>query len=155
MNETPTASPARSRWSLSRVLTFVGVAVVLTFAIVFVLAVVLVSLNADGVERFISYIRDILTVFVVAQCVLVLTAVSVLVLQFARFINLLGSEVKPITEDVREATQAIRSSAEFVNKQAVKPVIQSATFFTGLKVFLLEVFRFVRLFRKPTKGDPS
>jgi hypothetical protein len=155
MNETPIVSPVRSRWSLTRVLTFVSVAVVLTFAVVFVVAVVLVNFNADGVERFVSYVRDILTVFVITQCVLILTGLSILILQFARFINLLGSEVKPITEDVREATQAIRSSAEFVNKQAVQPVIRSTTFFIGLRVFLRELFRFARLFRKPTKGDPS
>ena len=76
-------------------------------------------------------------------------------MQIARFVNLLRSEVKPITEDTKQAIKNVRVTSEFVQKNAVKPVIKSQSFLAGLLAFLSEITKISRILQRRNKDEVS
>lgn len=140
-----------SRWTLTRIITLSAIALIAFLILLVVGAVILVRIDTPITVAMFAYIRDVLSVFLVTQCIIIVACLGILILQVARFFNLLRSEVKPITEDVKEATQAIRTSAEFVGRRAVSPTIRLQAFFSAFSTFTREAFRFSRLFKRTPK----
>lgn len=119
----------------------------------FVFAVVMAFSNAEGAASFFGYLGDLINIAFTLTGILIVIGSAVVLIQAARFINLLRSEVSPITHDAQEAAKNVRTTSEFVQKQAVEPVIQSQSFLAGVVAFLREIFRLSRLFRKRDDSD--
>jgi membrane protein implicated in regulation of membrane protease activity len=104
----------------------------------------------------IAYWRDLITIAVMLQVILIVMGIAVLVIQIARFVNLLRSEVKPITDDAQQTLKQARATTEFVTKHTAEPIIQTASFFSGLFAFLREIIRLGRILKRrpPAEGTP-
>ena len=87
----------------------------------------------------IQIFRDILLVVLLLESLLIVAAVTVLLLQVAGFLIMLRSEVKPILDNARETTRLSKATAQFINTNAVDPLIQIKSFLAGLLAFLGEL----------------
>lgn len=126
-------------WGIKRV----AVAATLGFAgiiiLIFVGALLLAIYDVERAGQIVQLVRDYLIIVIVLESILILFAFAVLIIQIARSINLVQTEVKPVLKNAQDATGALSGTAEFVSKHAVEPIIRILSFFAGLRVFLREL----------------
>lgn len=108
-----------------------------------------------GSADYFEYLRGLFDMVVSIAIIVIIISIGVLVVQIARFVNLLRSEVKPITEDTKQAIKNVRVTSEFVQKNAVKPVIKSQSFLAGLIAFLSEITKISRILQRRNKDEVS
>ncbi len=101
-----------------------------------------------GSANYFEYLRGLFDMVVSIAIIVVIISIGVFIVQIARFVNLLRSEVKPITEDTKQAIKNVRVTSEFVQKNAVAPVIKSQTFLAGLIAFLKELSKISRILQR-------
>ncbi len=85
--------------------------------------------------------RDVFLLILILESVLVIAAIAILMLQTAGFLIMLKTEVKPILDNARETTRLSKATAQFINSNAVDPLIQIKSFLSGLLAFLRELIR--------------
>ena len=85
--------------------------------------------------------RDVFLLILILEIVLVIAALAILMLQAAGFLIMLKTEVKPVLDNARETTRLSKATAQFINSNAVDPLIQIKSFLTGLLAFLRELIR--------------
>lgn len=124
---------------------------VVIYLLIFIIGFAMAWFYPQGSAGRFDYIRSLFEIIVSISIILIFIAVGVLILQIARFVNLLRSEVKPITRDTKQAIKNVRVTTEFVQKNAIKPVIETNTFIAGLIAFLREIARVSRLFQRRNK----
>lgn len=131
---------------------------------VFVWGLVSALLDPQGAAAYWAYFRNLIEIILAMAAILIFVALGVFVVQIARFINLLRSEIKPISEDAKLAVKNVRVTAEFVQKHGIAPIIRLQAFLAGLIAFLSEIIRVSRLLQdhktdasedKTTKDSPE
>lgn len=100
----------------------------------------------------ISLLRDIFIIVMALQMIVIIVALAALVVQFAKLVNLLTNEVKPILDNAQEATDTARGTAQFVGSNVTGPIVQLKSFMAGLFVFLRELGGIRRAIRPSRKG---
>lgn len=155
-NETAVDTETTSRrWTLQRVITIVAVVIILLIVLIFVIALVAAIAAPEGAAGIFSYVKDLMTIVLLVQGILIVIALAVLITQIARFVNLLRSEVSPIMKDAQQTVQDVRTSAQFVGKHTTRPIIVLSSFFSGLLTFTTEILRINRLMRRRPQDDNS
>lgn len=144
--------------------TFVGYVIRGTLIpLIFYLLIFLIGfwrawVDPSGSAAFFEYVRGLFETVVSIASIVIIIAIGVLIVQIARFVNLLRSEVKPITEDTKQAFRNVRATTAFVQENAVKPIIKAASFTSGLIAFLREISRISKILQKrsaETQASPE
>ncbi|MCA9885463.1 MAG: hypothetical protein KC546_12530 [Anaerolineae bacterium] len=151
-----TEEESSSRWTLNRIVMLAaGVPIGL---------VILLFLIALGIVFFgdpewwairMQYFRDLGLIVLTLNGILIVTGLAILVLQIARFVNLLSSEVKPMTDDARSTLAEVRATTAFVGKHTVQPFVRIQAFFVGALAFLRELLKLRRLAKPGSKKGDS
>ncbi len=137
----PAPAPERqpSGIRIGRLIKFTAVVGLLFIVLLLLGALVAALTDAAAWAPVIQIFRDVLLVVLLLESLLIIAAVSVLLLQVAGFFIMLRSEVKPILDNARETTRLGKATAQFVNTNAVDPLIQIKSFLAGLLAFLREL----------------
>ncbi len=158
--QTQTAVPAEEEnrgggWTFQRI-TIVSVSAILIFYVVlFLIGLVTAIAFGERAAAWFAYFRNLVNIALAVSTLVIVVGIGVLVVQIARFVNLLRSEVKPITEDTQKAIKEVRTTAQFVQKHSVKPIVQSQSFIAGLLAFLREIVRLSRILQRRTDDVSS
>lgn len=96
-----------------------------------ILAIVLV-LNPDVTSAAVEVIRDLFIIVVAFAMLLIFVAVVVLLIQVARFVNLMTNEVKPIIDTASDTVNTVRGTAEFVSRHVTQPIVTTAGALNGI-----------------------
>src|SRR5688572_24603366 len=116
---------------------FVGYAIrltalpILAYLGVFAWGLISAVLDPEGAAAYWSYFRNLVEIILSMGAVLIFVALGIFIVQVARFINLLYSEIRPISEDAKLAVKNVRVTAEFVQKHGIMPIIRFQAFLTG------------------------
>ena len=139
-----------TRWMM------IGAGGLAALTIIVIIAGLVLALAADSAywSPRISIIRDIFIIIVALEFVLIIAALTILILQVARLVNLLQSEVKPIIDNTRETTQTAKETAQFVGTNITQPLIRISAFLSGLMAFLRE-WGGIRRAIRPSKNGKS
>lgn len=138
------------RWTFIIVGTIIALYIVL-----FLFGLISAIVNVEWAGPFFAYFRNLILLLLSMTSILVVVGAGVLIIQVARFVNLLKSEVQPITRDAQEAIKNVRTTTEFVQKNAVEPIIQTSSFLVGLLTFLREIARLSRLLQQRDAEDKN
>ena len=96
-------------------------------------------------------IRNIFIIFLALASLLVGLTFVILMVQLARFINLLNNEVQPILKSTDETVSNLRGTTEFLSDNLVKPVIKMNEYISGI----LQLFQTIGLARKTPKSTTN
>ena len=111
---------------------------------------------AETWAPFVRVFRDLFLLIILLESVLVIAALAILMLQAAGFLIMLKTEIKPILDNARETTRMSKATAQFINSNAVDPLIQIKSFLSGLLAFLRELIRIGSLVTPEEKSaDPG
>ena len=124
---------------IGRLIKLMALAGLLLIVLLVVGALIAALTAADTWAPVIKIFRDVLLLVLLLESLLIIAAVTVLLLQAAGFLIMLKSEVKPILDNARETTRLSKATAQFINTNAVDPVIQIKSFLAGLLAFLREL----------------
>lgn len=101
----------------------IGVAVV---TLVLIVGAVLLAINADTAGPTVQVIRDIFIILLALELFAIGAAVTVFIVQIARFISLMNNELEPIIAGTQETVQVVRGTAQFLSRHLTAPVIKAA-----------------------------
>lgn len=137
---TPDA-PASGGVKIARVIKIAGILGILLILLLLLAALAAALTAAEAWAPVIQIFRDIFLLILLLESVLLIAAICILLLQAAAFLIMLRAELKPILENARETARLSRATAQFVNSNAVDPLIQIKSFLAGLLAFLRELIR--------------
>jgi hypothetical protein len=138
--------------SVSRIATLVAMGLIGVIVLPLIFALVVSVTASDTWAPVVQIFRDTFVIVFIVEFILVIGATAILVVQIARFFTMLQAEIKPILDNARETTHATKATAQFVNKNAVDPLIQLKSFFAGLTTFIREILQ-IRSLIKPNKSS--
>jgi len=127
--------------SITRLIKLTAILGVLFILALLGAALVAALTAAETWAPLIQILRDIFLLILILESILVITALAILMLQAAGFFIMLKTEVKPILDNARETTRLSKATAQFINSNAVDPLIQIKSFLSGLLAFLRELIR--------------
>ena len=135
------ATGASSGSKISRFTIAAAILGILTILTLIVAALAAALTAAETWAPVIEIIRDVFLLILLMESILVIAALAILLLQAAGFLIMLKTEVKPILDNARETTRVSKATAQFINSNAVDPLIQIKSFLSGLLAFLRELIR--------------
>lgn len=139
------AAPAEGRVSsglqISRLIKFTAILGILLILLLLIGALVAALTAAETWAPFVQIFRDIFLLLLLLESVLIIAALAILLLQVAALLIMLRIEIKPILDNARETTRLSKATAQFINSNAVDPLIQIKSFLAGLLAFLRELIR--------------
>jgi hypothetical protein len=93
---------------------------------------VFLILNAGTAGPAVQVIRDFTVTLLAFAMILIMTAITVLAIQVARFVNLMTNEVRPILNTANDTVNTVRGTAEFLSKHVTEPVITTSSAIGGI-----------------------
>jgi hypothetical protein len=108
---------------------------------------------SDDAANYFAYLRNLLEMVLALAAIIIFVATGIFLVQIARFVNLLRSEIKPIAEDTKAAVKNIRITTEFVQKHGIAPIIRIQSFLVGLLTFLNEIIHISRILQQRPNRD--
>lgn len=82
-----------------------------------------------------SVIRDIFIIFMALETLLLGVALTILIIQLARLINLLQNEIKPILNTTNETVSTLKGTTTFLSNNLVEPVMKLNELLAGFQKF--------------------
>lgn len=110
---------------------------VLAALLLFILAVVLaLTTNIEQSGAVIRLIRDLVIIFLALEGVLIILALAVLIVQVAKLVNLLQTELKPILENTQDTLQTAKGTVQFVSQNVTEPIVKISAFLAALRILM-------------------
>ncbi len=78
-------------------------------------------------------LRDISIILLALESIVIGIILLLLLWQVRLLVLLLRDEIKPILENTQETTKTLQSTTKFVGKRVTKPVVDTISFFAGVK----------------------
>ena len=156
-SETPTAALVQAakkstKWTMQRIV--VAAAAVLGGIIVLLFVIGLLFALFSDVQATaprIQIIRDTMIIVIVLEFMLIVGAIAIVILQIARLVLLLQSEVKPVLDNTKDAVNSAKGTVEFVGNNVTEPVVRVGSFLAGANVFVREIGGIRRAVRRNGK----
>jgi hypothetical protein len=112
---------------------FIGIGIgVGLVTIALILIAVVLAINAPGSIPAVQIIRDLVVIVLALEMIVVVTALIVLSVQVARFVNLLNNEFKPIINSTTDTINTVRGTALFISKNLTEPVMKANSTLRGI-----------------------
>jgi hypothetical protein len=128
----------------SRRVAIIAVIALLIIVAAIIAAIIWLLQPATPTER----IRDIFIIVLAFVSLFVTIALSILIVQVARLINLLQNEIKPILDSTNETVSTLRGTTAFLSDNLVEPVMK----INEMAAAMNQVMKFVGLVRRPSRN---
>ncbi len=129
----------------------VVIGVVVLFGILillFILALVFSLIGGDSFATVVRVIRDLVIIFLALEGALIVLALAILILQIARLVNLLQSEVKPILDNTQSTLTTLRGTVEFMSENLTQPIVKASGFFASITTLTSSAFGLRRALKR-------
>lgn len=162
MTDTPTSAanapaPAEKSDSMSglrRIILIAAAALIGLILLLFLCSVIIaVTTNIEQSSAVIRLIRDLVIIFLALEGILIVLSLAILILQIARLVSLLQTEIKPILENTQQTVKTAQATVEFVSSNLTQPVVRMNGFLAGTSLVLREVFGLRKAIRKTPPQD--
>jgi len=132
MSETPASDvpPEGSHQARNAVIAIIVVILLLTAGLVAIAAVL--AVHAETAGPSVRVIRDLLIIVMALEMVVIGAAFVVLLVQVARFINLINNELQPLITATSDTVNTVRGTAVFLSKNLAEPIIAANSALRGV-----------------------
>lgn len=119
---------------------FIVIGVVIALILIgLVVGAVLLALRPGPAAPSVEIIRDLLIIFMTLELIVVGLALVVLLVQIARFINLINNEIQPVLESTQETLRTVRGTAQFLSKYLAEPVLDANSAIRGVSNIVRDI----------------
>ncbi len=124
------AKPETSRQARNALIGVVIIILVITLGLVLI-AIALAN-NASTAAPGVKVVRDLLIIVMALEMIVIGAALTVFLIQLARFVNLLSNEIHPLIASASDTVNAVRGTAIFLSKNLTEPIISIGSAIRGL-----------------------
>lgn len=124
----PPVDTSKEATSNRRIAIYVGIAFIVILALV-ILSIYWLLNHAQQT----TVIRDIFIIFMALETLLLGVALTILIIQLARLINLLQNEIKPILNTTNETISTLKGTTTFLSDNLVEPVMKLNELLAGFQ----------------------
>lgn len=149
---TDEAQPETGGMSATRIAMIAAAVLIGIIVLVVVVALLLAQGDVDRIAPIIQIFRDVFIIFLALQGVMIILALTVLIAQLARLINLLQNEVKPILQNTQDTVKTASGTVRFVSQNLTGPIVKISGFMAGVSVLMREVGGLRRALRTEPNG---
>lgn len=122
--------------------------------LLFGIGVVLAAIgDVESTASTVRLIRDLVIIVLALEGALIVMGLAVLIVQVARLIALVQTEIKPIIENTQETLKTARGTVEFMSNNLTQPVIRTSGFFAAFGIFINNLFGLRRAVRRADKAN--
>jgi hypothetical protein len=132
MTSSTPSSQRRGGMNLTRIVLIVTGVLIGLVLLLFFLSLLISRGDVEQWGTIIELVRDLVIIFLALEGILIILALSVLIVQVARLINLLQNEVKPVLQNTRETMQSAKGTVDFVGDTVSRPLIKASAFMAGV-----------------------
>jgi hypothetical protein len=111
----------------------IAFAVITLAALAAIVGIAIGVTSGGSLATTVEVVRDLFVILLAFVLLLIGVAFTVLLIQVARFANLLQNEVRPILDSSTEAVNTIRGTAAFLSENVVEPVMQMNAMMAGAR----------------------
>lgn len=104
-----------------------------------ILIAVYLVLNASATAPAVEVVRDLFIIVLALTMILIMAAVTVLLIQIARFVNLMTNEAKPLITTTQDTINTVRGTAEFVSRHVTEPIVKTSGALGGVAKVVSDV----------------
>ncbi len=145
-----------SRWSLRRILIVSVGGFFALLLLLFLLALLIATASdVEGAAEVVRLIRDMVIIFLALEGALIILSLAVLILQIARLIAMVQTEIKPILENTQETVKTAKGTVEFMSANLTQPVIRTGGFLAALIVFVENLIGLRRAVRRGQQANEA
>jgi hypothetical protein len=154
--ETAPQPAESSGWSITRIAAIVSGVLIGIIVLIFGLGLVFaLGSEFETTAVRMAYVRNLVFITLAIEGIIIIFAIAVLIVQIARLVSLLKSEVKPILEDTQAAAKSAKGTAEFVGNNVTQPIIKLSAFAAGVGVLVRELGGIRRAIRRDNHKDEN
>lgn len=95
--------------------------------------------------------RDVAIIVLAVESIVVGILLVVLTIQVYRLVTMLRDEIKPIIDATQETVGTVRGTTTFLSEHVVTPVVNAASFVSGLR----RAAKVITGFRSPGRHEPG
>jgi membrane protein implicated in regulation of membrane protease activity len=139
MGKVPTDSGSPESSNRSRNILIGLVVAIALLVIGLILIAVYLVLNANATAHAVEVVRDLFIIVLALTMILILAAVTVLIIQIARFVNLMTNEAKPLITTTQDTINTVRGTAEFVSRHVTEPIVKTSGALGGVAKVVSDV----------------
>jgi hypothetical protein len=155
----PTPAPeaqSKSKWTIQRIVFLSAGILGAVIAIIFGVGLLLAfSGELEITALRIQYIRNIFMVVLGLEGILIIGSIAVLIVQITRLVNMVKLDVKPVLMTAQETVNTAKGTVEFVGDNAVRPIIRTSAFMSGMGVVIRDMGGIRRAIRRTKNGQKS
>lgn len=101
----------------------------------------------------VEIIKNTIIIIMILEGLLIVAALSILIVQIGRLVNLLQTRTKPVLENAQEAVNSAKGTVEFVGDNVTEPIVRMGSFMAGAKVVISELGGIRKAIRKNGKEE--
>jgi hypothetical protein len=144
----------KSSGGVRRVILIAAGALIGFIFLLFLIALALAAFtDVQQSGAVIRLIRDLVIIFLALEGILIILSFSLLILQIARLVNLLNTEVKPILENTQQTVKTAQTTVEFVSANVAQPVLRLSGFLAGTSVLFNNLFGLKKAIQRTVEKD--
>lgn len=149
-----TSELSQDKWTVQRI-TFMSAAVLGSIILaIFVIGLIFSFSNALEITAArTEYLHNILLITLTLEGILVIGALSVLIIQISRIVNMLKKEIRPVIASVQQTANTTKVTAEFVGQNLTEPIVRTGAFMAGVRVLIRDVAGIRRAIRQSTLDE--
>ncbi len=149
----PAEAEAKSKWTIQRIVFLSSGVLGAIIVIIFVIGLLLAFTGELEITALrIQYIRNLFMVVIGLEGMLIIGAIAVLIVQITRLVNMVKRDVQPVLTTAQDTVNTAKGTAEFVGDNAVRPIIRTSAFMSGLGVVFRDVGGIRRAIRRTKNG---
>jgi hypothetical protein len=138
---TTTREPEKvSQGNLRRTITIGIVALFVVLVLLFAIVVALSIFGGDSFAGAVRVVRDLVIIFMALEGAMIILALAILILQIARLVNLVQTEVKPMLENTQATITTVRGTVEFMSENLTEPIVRASGFLAGASILTRNLF---------------
>jgi hypothetical protein len=140
--------------NIKKIVIIAAGGLIAVMVLLFVIALILaLTTDVASTGPIIRLIRDLVIIILALEGILIVLGLAVLILQVARLINLIQTEVKPILESTQDTVKTAQNTVTFVSANVSEPIIRAGSFLAGAGAVTKEAFGLFRALRLSKKED--
>jgi hypothetical protein len=132
MSDAPAPDTQTDKRPQARNAVIIAAIAIVLMTVGLVLIAVALAANAETAGPGVRVVRDLLIIVMALELVVIGAAITVLLVQVARFINLVNNELQPLVTSASDTINAIRGTAIFISKNLTEPIINIQGTLKGL-----------------------
>jgi flagellar basal body-associated protein FliL len=129
---TPQADEDKGSFRSTLIIIVIAI-VAMTVGLVVVGVLLVRSSTEPATASGVQMVRDLFIILLALELVVIGAAFTVLLLQIARFVNLLSNEIDPILKTTSDTVHTVHGTVIFINKNLTDPLIKTSSVVAGMR----------------------